>query len=349
MLDMAKKSKKTRFYEIDFLRGSAIFFMIITHVNAVFQSEYDLVLDKLTWWGATVCFTVFLFCFAFIYGLKLMRQKKLKIYREIKRFLILLAVYLTSAAIAHFFLQRSIDRDTLLSILQFKYLPPYTEFIITFAIYVLVLIFAQKFFKYLLKKPITFIIFSFLIYGLSIYLYKVDGGTGTINDIKALFVGHEHVHSFGVLSYFPVFTLGMISGYIAESKKKRRLINFILLIISLALVFALISYNLSSWYRFPPSVLFLSYGISYCFAIILLYKIIRKLGFIKKYILFLGKNALFIFLANVVVILGLKYYLIEYSFTTLYVWVLQLVVFVVISYLTFFVGKISKYAKKAKI
>ncbi len=340
---MVKKAK--RYIDIDFLRGSAVLFMIFTHVNAVFLTCYDPVLDRLTWWGATVSFTVFLFCFGFLYGLKFAKSKKLKTLKQLKRALILAVIYYLSAISAHFFLFRQLDGRGLLSILTLDYLPPYTEFIISFVLYIPLIIIGQRLFVVLAKKPLVFILFSIGVYVLSGWLYGLHWGLGTINGIKALLVGHGHVRSFGLLSYFPVLALGMVAGRMAV-ERRRRLVYLMLLTLILGLFIILKKYDLYHWYRFPPSPLFLTYGLIYSMAVLLFYRYIKKIRPINKYIVFLGKNALFIFLANVVVILGLYYFLADKNFTPAYIWILQIVILAAITGVAWIKKALFKYVWK---
>lgn len=337
--------------KIDFLRGSAVLFMLITHINVVFVKEYSLVLDKLTWWGATVCFSIFLFCFAYIYGLKLSDNKKLNTAKQVKRIFLLLGMYYVAAFFDQYLLFNGISTSTFVAILTFQYLPVFTEFIISFVLYAVLILIFSSVFKKLLQRPVVFILISFVVYFLASQLYLLDGGGSFVMVLKTLMVGNGHTHSYGILSYFPTFVLGFVAGGAQSTTKSsisKSLYLPILILASTAFIFLRVS-GLSLWYRFPPSVLFLLYGIIYSFGVVLLYEYIKKISILNKYFVFLGKRALFIFLINVILILGLSKLLHRETFAVEIVWLLQFVIIISISLLTYLYEKVVVVWQRKKV
>lgn len=337
-----------RFANIDFLRGSAVFFMLIAHINVVFVKEYNVVLDKLTWWGATVSFSAFLFCFAYIYGLKLSDNKKLNVGKQVKRIFLLLLIYYAAAWCSHYFLFNSVSTHELYSILTFQYLPLFTEFIIPFFLYIILILIAAPVLKKLLQRPIVFILISFTIYFLGKWLYTLDGGGNVVTAVKTLMVGDGHVHSYGVLSYLPTFVFGLIAGGMQKRNEDKSPALLIFILCSFLFVFLRVS-GFSLWYRFPPSVLFLLYGIIYSFGVLLLYEYIRKASILNKYFIFLGKRALFIFLANVIIILGLSSFLNHAIFATETVWLMQFLIIISITLAAYFYDTVVTVWQRKKI
>lgn len=325
---------------IDFLRGSAVFFMLVAHVNAAFAKEHNVILDRLTWWGVTVSFSVFLFCFAYIYGLKLADDKKLDVKKQVKRIFLLLFIYYGAAFLSHYFIFGSTSINELLSILTFQYLPLFTEFIIPFFLYIILILALSPVLKKLLQRPAAFIFISFIVYALGAWLYTLEVGGTFLRVVKTLMVGDGHTHSYGILSYFPTFVLGLIAG--ATQKMTVRKSPALYIFILSSVVFAMLRISgLSVWYRFQPSVLFLLYGIIYGFGVVLLYTHISKVRVLHTYFVFLGKKALFIFLANVVIILGLSRLLDHATFETRTVWFLQCFIITSISLATYFYEKVA--------
>jgi peptidoglycan/LPS O-acetylase OafA/YrhL len=347
-LPIEEISPKERSTNIDFLRGSAIFLMLTVHINAVFLKEYNSILDRLTWWGATVSFSVFLFCFAYIYGLKLSDNKTLNLKKQVKRILLLLFIYYLAAYISHYFLFNSISIDQFYSILTFEYLPVFTEFIIPFFLYIIFIFIFSPILRKLLKRPIAFILTSFIIYFLGGWLYTLNVEGPILNVVKTLMVGNGQTHSYGVLSYFPILIFGLIVGGTKKSATGKSPTLLIFMLCSILFVFLRIS-GLSTWNRFPPSILFLLYGIIYSFGVILLYKYIRKVSFLNKYFVFLGKRALFIFFINVIVILGLSSFLNHETFAIATVWLLQFLIIISISLVTYFYEKVATVWQRKKI
>ncbi len=343
-----KLPTEERSEKIDFLRGSAVFFMLATHINVVFVKEYTYILDRLTWWGATVSFSVFLFCFAYIYGLKLSDTKKLSREKQVKRIFLLLFIYYITTFFSHFFLFNSISIDELQSILTFQYLPLFTEFIIPFFLYTILILIFYPVLKKMLNRPILFIIISLIIYFLGGWLYMLDGMGNFLNVVKTLMVGNGHIHSYGVISYFPIFVLGFIAGGTQKNSEGNSSTLSMFILCSILFVFLKIS-GLSEWYRFPPSVLFLLYGVIYSFGVILLYKYIKRASILDKYFIFLGKRALFIFLINVLLILGLSSFLNHEKFAVKTVLLLQFLIITSISLVTYFYEKMAIIWQREKI
>ncbi|HLD96614.1 MAG TPA: heparan-alpha-glucosaminide N-acetyltransferase domain-containing protein [Patescibacteria group bacterium] len=67
------ETKPIRDLSIDFLKGTAVLFMIVTHVNAFFYDGRLPWLNFWTWWGATICFISFVFAYGLGYGTRLAR------------------------------------------------------------------------------------------------------------------------------------------------------------------------------------------------------------------------------------------------------------------------------------
>jgi len=61
---------KERDYPLDILKSIAIVLMSSVHVNSLLQVNSG-ILDKITFLGATVCFSVFLFGIGFVAGKKI--------------------------------------------------------------------------------------------------------------------------------------------------------------------------------------------------------------------------------------------------------------------------------------
>ena len=217
--------------------------------------------------------------------------------------------------------------------------------------YIVLILITAPVLNKLLKWPIVLILISFIIYVVAGRLYTLDGGGNFLTVVKTLMVGNGHTHSYGVLSYFPVFVFGFVSGGIQKNSERsadKLLIPLLFILCSIVFVFLRIS-GFSLWYRFPPSVLFLLYGIIYSFAVLLLYNYIKKASILNRYFVFLGKRALFIFLINVILILGLSQLLNHATFAAATVWLLQLVIILSITLATYCCDKMATLWQRKKI
>lgn len=339
MYNFIMNSEKTRDYSIDILRGSAIIFMIITHVNALFSASTEPFLNTLTFWGATVCFSIFLFCFAYIYGMKI-SQGNFYPTLTVKKTIKLIGAYYLTAISAQFFLTKALSLKTIGDIMTFQLLPEFTEFIVAFILFSLLLILCYKLFAKLLKAPLLFLVIALIVYAIANQLYSTQTNLPEFAlNIKALLVGHGDIHAFGIASYFPIFTVGLIWGSLTNSTgTTKRWLALITLLSSTAFFVITATTGISTWNRWPPSPKFFTYGLIYISLIVLLYPYIEKLeikskivGYISTMLKFLSKNSLLYFVLNVIIILG-AYWMLNYpKFDTLGVIVANFVAFGVIS------------------
>lgn len=287
-----------RDYSIDFVRGIAIILMIFTHVNGLMYLNPVAPLDWITFAGATVCFSLFLFCFSYIYGIK--AEKGYKYLKEIKRLFIILFVYYFLGFFAFFFLNG--EFANILKILSFQIFPEFTEFLIAFVLSGLLFILLGKQLIKLKNHTKTIIFIAVVLYVLSIALSKLD--FGIFNNLKALTFGDTEIHAFPIFAYMPIALLGFFWGSIEEEYKSK--IN--LIVIALFSFFTLTIINTTSvggWYRWPPSISFIIWGIFAIALSIFLYKIAPKA--ITDIITRIGRHSLSAIIISTISILGIFY------------------------------------------
>lgn len=301
-----KQAKPARDHSLDFLRGSAVLFMVIAHVNAVFYDKPGTILDTGTWWGATVCFTIFLFVSASVTGIQIKLDKFLP-QKVLKRSFSLLIVYFATAFVLTLL---NTDTDltlrTAIDILTFKNVPEFTEFLIPFFIYPILILPIWKPIGKLLKQPAILISISLFIYLLGIYLYQLNWGAGYVNTIKGLLVGHEDIHWFGLLLYFPVYAIGLAWGgreNTTESKSQTGARNALFATVPLFVLTAIT--GISTWQRYPPSISFILYGLIFSFAVILIYRYAQKISILNSAFKFLGVHALAYYVYHIIFIAGM--------------------------------------------
>jgi hypothetical protein len=291
---------RNRDLTIDFLRGTAVLLMIITHVNGLFDGSHIFILDRFTFTGATVCFTTFLFCSSVIYGLKLSKGSisKDSLLRRVGK--ILLVYYILAFFITIITTGIPTFRQ-IFSLFIFEELPVFIEFLLAFALFDIVTFIFQKPIKKFLGQPILFILFALLVYFFSRYLNTLEIGDNYLSVIKALLVGHENIHSFGILSYFPIYVLGLIWGRYLIGKAFSNKIALVLGITAYTLLIGMKALEFD-WERWPPSVVFHLYGLAYIGIVYFLSKYLLKMKYISNYIVYLSMNTLEYYFLHVIVI-----------------------------------------------
>jgi uncharacterized membrane protein len=319
-----------REFSLDFLRGVAVLLMIITHVVAFFHDFSDPFLNAISNVGATVSFTVFLFCSGAVLPYTLLKDRieDEKLTKYLKRTLLILASYYLICLIAFFPDLKSFSLLNFLEVLFLIKVPLYAEFLLAFVLFSLFsLLFRKKLktFKDNLHLVIA-VSAAFYVVGAAIWLLQLEGLPLFLKSISALFTGYKNWHRFPLFEYMPIFLIGLYYGSLfqkedferARSKFVLALNSFlfafitILLILVTGIIFLqdfgkLNDYFLFSKERFPPSIRFLAIGLMFNFGALAVYfgietygeRVAQKLNAfltsISKMLQFLGENVFLYF------------------------------------------------------
>lgn len=296
-----------RDHSIDFLRGSAVLFMIITHVNSFFYGKTGTWLDWLTWWGATICFTVFLFVSGSVSGMTI-KKGTMTFLRAFKRSFHLLGVYYLIAFLMAYFNENVPSTlETVADILTFRLIPEFTEFLLPFIFFPMIVAVIHPVLKKNKRNPLFLVSLSLLAYALAAALYKVNWGSGYVAVVKSILVGDGDLHRFPLLSYFPVYTIGMWWGLRSrENKREERKMTWTVLLFSVSVYLVLLVAGLSGWERWPPSLLFFAYGFMYIFGVILVHEYLHRFKHAHELVAFLGYYAISYYVYHLVVLLLIK-------------------------------------------
>lgn len=302
-------ASKERDSSIDLLRGSVVLWMVITHTNALFYNfDGHGWLGFFTWLGATVCFTTFLFCSGSVYGMKFKDKNHVITFRKLWQRLtyIITGYYVTAFAVVILGNQAIPSFDEIIKVLFFIEVPIFTEFILAFALADILIFILQRILHRSLVKPYLLLIITILISLFAWVLYNIDFKIEILNAYKSLLVGHEGLHRFGILTYFPVLAVGLLWGY-WNSKLRERSIVLVAVLAALA-AFIIFSEQYLGFRqdRWPPSVLFLSYGMAYIALFLLLVPYILKLKPLSNALKFLSNYTFEYYQLHVIVMYTLS-------------------------------------------
>jgi peptidoglycan/LPS O-acetylase OafA/YrhL len=305
-----KDKRQKRDGSLDFLRGSAVFLMVITHINGVFLADTSHWLDGLTWWGATICFTVFLFVSGAVSGILLFNDKLRKrslFRRSLQLLMVYLILGLLIVIINAQFLSDGLGTtgDDIVDFLLFLRIPLFIEFILSFSVYSLLTAIFSKQLKRLVKRPLLFLTGAIIIFGLSKSFFEIQVDNIFLSRIKSLLVGHNSEHVFGVFSYLPVWTIGLLWGYWKNKfkRKKRNVILGVTFIVTILMWAILYISEWSVWNRWPPTLFLFLYGFIYIIGTFLIYPLICKLRFLDKAFQYFGRYALQFYYYHVAIII----------------------------------------------
>ncbi len=275
--------------------------MIITHVNAFFYNSQAAWLNTLTWWGATICFVTFVFSYGIGYGRKLSNggiDKR----KTVKRLAALaLGYYLVAGWTYLVWWGNPPQLSGLLRVFLLMDMLAYTEFMLPFVLYGLIVLFLDKFLTKLLEKKWLALV-GIVLYILARYLYTLDWGGTTATALKGILVGNGDLNRWGLLSYFVVFAFGLTWGYQFLRSHHRPSFQKAVFIALAALVLLLnfLGFNIERW---PPSVLYLAYGLAYSFGVLSLWPILQRLPKLLEPILFMGRHALDFFIGHTLIVI----------------------------------------------
>lgn len=317
--DILAPKKKNRDLSLDYIRGFAVFIMILAHTIHFFHTETNQYLRFLEGVGNTLAFTIFLFVagaatyLAYLKNEERWKEKRNRIFRRIIYLIIGYYVIALASKISSFTWPPSIEwLKTIGNVAVFLDVPGFTEFIIPFIILTISLFPLRKIYKKISKSLLTTIITGLITFlaGTGLYLAKINY---PISNIISLFAGYESYYRFPVFQYLIVFLLGLNWGNFItkEGKKEGRafklgLASFTIFAISYFVSqFANITF-LDPLYRWPPSIGFITIGLAFSYiAIIFIYSLlkIKIIDPINRFFVYIGQDAFDMFIFSTFIIL----------------------------------------------
>jgi uncharacterized membrane protein len=341
-VEKIKENNQKRVFLIDLARATAVLLMIITHVISVVFSHREGSSHIAFFVGAlggTASFTMFLLlsgATSYITTINIdpgnRREVKRRRFKAIKRTIQILLAYYLLAALSLFVYGLAFTNltpeDIVTDILQIVLLlrvPEFTEFLVTFVVFSLSIVFFRRVYRFIVKDFRILILTSAVSYFAGTLLYQVDLGQDRLNLIKALFSGHENLHTFPFLQYFPVLLIGLYLGKLISNRNEisyRAFLKILIRLLSIVVVAAAVSFGLHTIFpntlfgysvfdsRFPPQIGFILVSSAISLFIILILFVLEKYLFrLRAIVLFIGKNALSFFIIHVALLLLYKYYM----------------------------------------
>lgn len=286
--------------------------MIVTHTNAFFYNKTGTWLDAFTWLGATVCFTAFLFVSGTISGMTIKKGTMTRFRAFMRGFSLLGTYYIVAFLMAFFKESHPSTIRTTIDILTFRLVPEFTEFILPFVIFPMLVAIGLPILRKNKRNPLFLVAVSIITFAVASALYKLNWGEGYLVIIKSLLVGEGQLHRFPLLSYLPVYTIGMWWGLRnREDKKHELLLTKNMLLVSVSLYLALLLTGAANWNRWPPSLLFFAYGFIFIFGVILLHNQLHLHKKAHDIIAFLGHYAISYYVYHLIALLMLELFVIS--------------------------------------
>ena len=272
----------------DFMRGFAVFFMVLTHTIAFTSTQDSPFMKYFGWFGGFICFTTFIFvsgATGYIAYISRNLPKTRKGRKAFKRLVTLLVAYYALAILAIFLngLPESSKYEcacqtqggiyvrnvvmALVGVVTFQYIPSYTEYIAPFVFFGASLILFEPVYRFVSKNISLAISIGVLFFTLGNWLYMPKWPVW-LGWSKYLFTGASNVHTFPIFQYLILFLYGIwwgryyldllkLSGKKLWQNKKRFLFKGVLTSTIGLFVSFVAFFSSSTGRRFPPSWKFL--------------------------------------------------------------------------------------------
>jgi hypothetical protein len=327
---------------IDVFKGLLVMGMIYAHVVQFF-SDFSIfpVTDILASYANIITFSGFVFSFGYVCHMAYYRNPFKEVYAKmfISSVKTLIAFYISGIYFRIFIDNRSLNWDTIVPILVLEDIPGWSEFLVSFSLFILVGLLLFKVFKILPEKKIIFwVTFVALLFTTFINYEKVAWNQ------MGLLIGSTHFASFPILQYMPFYLLGI---YFARYKIHRFDMKILLgsAIATCIFIVFLMTHNYQLPGRFPPTIYWILSPMLFLYLYFLLSTWLSKHKKYTKFIHTFGENVLFYLLFSNILIFTLK----SKHSLLLNAWESLGLTFIILLMITYFIHIIAKRKERLKI
>lgn len=283
-----------RVIALDVMKGLLIITMVIFHISSGLNLNLAGLFED-RWWSQTAIFSGLLFAFGYSTWKAYLEKPVLPRGRILFNIFRILAAY-ALCAFAYMVLEvRIFSLQYFLSLLKLDLMVYIAEFLLAYALVLLLLLVAPQFFRILPRKDFLFwpvaggrLLTAFIDYSQvkSVYL--------------ALFIGSESVTTYPVAQYLPFFLFGT---YFAQ-RQVRFSWKFLAGAVAALGVF-LIARQHGLTNRFPPSFFWLFGSLGTVYFTYLIAMFLARLNFLQKPLADVGRHTLYWFLTSNLIIYSL--------------------------------------------
>lgn len=280
---------------IDSLKGMLVFGMILSHVAGLVSRHTDLSVKVVWLLTALVTFSGFMFSFGYVCQLAYFSKDRVKVApRMLMTALKPLIAFYISGIYWRAFVDQNLSLKGVLKILVLRDIPPFSEFLVSFSLVILVSLLLFHWIDTVTAKPSLF----WSAFGLLLLMTFLPYDQIHLKPL-VLFVGTTDFPTFPVLQYLPIFLLG---AYFAKHQLQRDRITQILSIVGLVAFVVVYSLNRQLPSRFPPSALWILASLSGVYLYYLLAQTITRWPRVSTILSGWGKNVLFYLLISNILI-----------------------------------------------
>lgn len=291
----------TRDYSADYFKGLLVIGMVYAHVlqffsdDTIFSTVYSI-----TQFFNLITFSGFVFCFGYVCQLAYYSKPFKKVYRKMlfTGIKVLVAFYISGLAFQVFVGNQPLKMDTIMSIVLLQIIPGWSEFLVSFALFILIGLALFRCFVWLSDHPYIFWTVTLLLLATTWINYSQIDAT-----YLGLLVGTTHFPTFPVLQYMPFYLLGI---YFAKYRIGFQMKYFFISIIGTGLfIYYLFTNDSHLPERFPPSIFWIVGSTFFLYIYYVISKLLAKYGKGLRLLQIMGKNVLFYLLISNVLIFSL--------------------------------------------
>lgn len=292
--------------------------MSFVHVNALLFRGKG-ILDGITFLGATVCFVVFLFGIGYVSGKKILENREDSWNKIGNRVLWIYLCYLVLGIFYFYISNKSLNLKNLFNIAVFNYLPEFTEFLVALIFYTILSKLLLKPLQRLMGKPYLLLVISIFMLILGSVLSKVDVSSQFLAYLQKHLVGvKDGVHVFPLLQYLPIYVLGILSAKYGSKLNYAWAFS-----ISFLLLVLLMAFGAQGWYRWPPSLNFILYGVIFISFVMFLLQFVKE-NICTKHLTLFGRYPLFSLFLLTIITFILFFFIKIPSESHLLLWILNI-------------------------
>ncbi|MBF2025192.1 MAG: hypothetical protein IGS48_00285 [Oscillatoriales cyanobacterium C42_A2020_001] len=286
---------KQRDQTIDVLKGMLVFGMVLSHVAGLISSNADFPIKHVWLLTGLVTFSGFVFSFGYACQLAYFGKDFQSSYQRMLMTALkpLIAFYI-SGIYWRAFVDKNLDFKGVLKILILRDIPPFSEFLVSFSLIILVslLLFSQ------IQKVTANYKSFWLAFSLLLLTTFIPYSWINISQL-GLIVGTDRFPTYPVLQYFSIYLAGV---YFARHRiiTNKRVLGISTIGFAGFIVFYLYTRQLPS--RFPPSFLWITASLFLVYFYYLSARYLSKQRILSTLLSAWGKNVLFYLLMSNLII-----------------------------------------------
>ncbi|UOQ86808.1 acyltransferase family protein [Gracilibacillus salinarum] len=288
---------------IDYFKGLLVIGMVYAHVLQFFSdSTLYPSTSIITSFFNLITFSGFVFCFGYVGQLAYYRKPFASVYKKMLMtgLKTLVAFYLSGVAFQLYVEGQPLNFDTILPIVLLQIIPGWSEFLVAFALIIVIGVVLFHGFVWLSERPVLLWTTAVILLSATwMDLSQVE------SSVIGLIVGTDQFPTFPVLLYMPFYLIGIYFAKYPIGFRWKYLL-FSMLGTSL-FVYFLASHHFQLPDRFPPSVYWITGPTFFLYIYFVISKRLNEWTNGLKFLRIIGENTLFYLLMSNIFIFSLDH------------------------------------------